>query len=421
MTRAQWVLIGGALVLMVGVGFLLMPKSHDARPIKVGILHSLTGPMAISEKPMVDAELLAIEEINARGGLLGRRVEAVIADGASDWPTFAVQAEKLINQHNVATVFGCWTSASRKTVKPVFERNDHLLIYPMAYEGLEMSPNIVYTGALPNQQVLPALKWGLEVLGKRVFLVGSDYVWPHAINEIMKDQLVNLGAELVGESYVFFGSTDLDATVARIEQAAPDFIISSIAGDSNPAFYQALSMADISAESMPVVSFSVSESELQSMDPKFVAGHFVAWSYLQNLPSEINAQFIQRFKAKYGADRVTSDVIATAYSSVMLWAQAVEEAESAEVDQVLTALRGQSLAAPEGIISIDASTQHAWRSMTVGQINSRGAIDPVWQIDRPIRPVPFPGRRTQVAWQEMLQNMYARWDNSWSNPVEHAQ
>tara|TARA_B110000503_G_scaffold91270_1_gene137836 strand:+ start:1173 stop:2306 length:1134 start_codon:yes stop_codon:yes gene_type:complete len=377
--------------------------------------------MAISESPMVDAELLAIEEINARGGLLGRPLEAVVADGASDWPTFAVQADRLINQDHVVTVFGCWTSASRKTVKPVFEKNNHLLIYPMAYEGLEMSPNIVYTGAVPNQQVLPALKWGVDVLGKRVFLVGSDYVWPHAINEIMKDQLVNIGAELVGESYVFFGSTDLEATVAAIEQAAPDFVISSIAGDSNSAFYNALMTAGITAQSIPVISFSISESELQSMDPKSVAGHYSAWSYLQSMPSDLNASFVKRFRDKYGASRVTSDVIATAYSSVMLWAQAVEEAESTDVGQVMTALRGQSLAAPEGIISIDAATQHAWRSMTLGQIDAAGSIESVWQIDRPIRPVPFPGSRSPAAWQEMLNAMYSRWGDAWANPERNSQ
>ncbi|MDB4282007.1 urea ABC transporter substrate-binding protein [Paraglaciecola sp.] len=421
MSRTRWLIVGGALLFAAGVGILLISKTANVQPIKVGLLHSQTGTMAISERPMIDAELLAIAEINARGGLLGRPIEAVIADGASDLPTFAIQADKLINQEVVAVVFGCWTSASRKTVKPIFEKNNHLLIYPMAYEGLEMSPNIVYTGALPNQQVLPALKWGVDVLGKRVHLVGSDYVWPHAINEIMKDQLLSLGAELVGESYVFFGSTDLEATVADIEQTSPDFIISAIVGDSNPAFYNELMKAGITAESTPVISFSVSESELQSMDPKSVAGHYTAWSYLQGLPSDINADFVKRFQDKYGANRVTSDVIATAYSSVMLWAQAVEEAESTEVGQVMTALRGQSLAAPEGIISIDAATQHAWRSMSLGQINTVGGIEPIWQIDRPIRPVPFPGSRSRTAWQEMLNGLYARWDNSWSNPERNPQ
>ncbi len=421
MNRTRWLIVGGALLFAAGVGILLISKTANVQPIKVGLLHSQTGTMAISERPMIDAELLAIAEINARGGLLGRPIEAVIADGASDLPTFAIQADKLINQEVVAVVFGCWTSASRKTVKPIFEKNNHLLIYPMAYEGLEMSPNIVYTGALPNQQVLPALKWGVDVLGKRVHLVGSDYVWPHAINEIMKDQLLSLGAELVGESYVFFGSTDLEATVADIEQTSPDFIISAIVGDSNPAFYNELMKAGITAESTPVISFSVSESELQSMDPKSVAGHYTAWSYLQGLPSDINVDFVKRFQDKYGANRVTSDVIATAYSSVMLWAQAVEEAESTEVGQVMTALRGQSLAAPEGIISIDAATQHAWRSMSLGQINTVGGIEPIWQIDRPIRPVPFPGSRSRTAWQEMLNGLYARWDNSWSNPERNPQ
>ncbi|MGY8738402.1 MAG: transporter substrate-binding protein, partial [bacterium] len=240
------------LLILVGVGILLWRHWSGPGPIRVGILHSQSGPMAISERSMVDAELLAIEEINARGGLLGRQLEPVIADGASDWPTFAREAERLINQEHVDIIFGCWTSASRKTVLPVIERNNHLLVYPMAYEGLEQSPNIIYTGTAPNQQIIPALKWSLDNLGPRVFLVGSDYVWPHSINAIMSDVLPALGATLVGEEYVFFGSADVQHAVDTIVRARPDVIISSVVGESNIAFYKALHDAGLTSDRVPV-------------------------------------------------------------------------------------------------------------------------------------------------------------------------
>ena len=208
--------------------------------------------MAISEESMIDAEVMALKEINQSGGLLGRQVEWVIADGRSDWPTFAREAQRLIDEEKVSVIFGCWTSASRKSVKPVVEQRSHLLIYPMAYEGLEQSPNIVYTGAAPNQQVIPAVSWCYETLkARKFFLVGSDYVWPHCVNEIIKDQLKALGAECVGESYILFGSAEVGASVEAIKKASPDVIISTVVGDSNEPFYQQLASRGDSAPAHP--------------------------------------------------------------------------------------------------------------------------------------------------------------------------
>src|SRR4051794_32678421 len=243
----RWIAVLIALVALIAIAIASVPRllGHVA-PIRVGILHSKTGPMAISEQSMIDAEVLALDEINREGGLLGRRVDWVVADGRSDWPTFAREAERLIDQEKVSVVFGCWTSASRKSVKPVFEQRSHLLIYPMAYEGLEQSPSIVYTGAAPNQQVVPAVNWCRETLkARKFFLVGSDYVWPHCVNEIVKDQLKALGAEFAGESYLLFGSSDVEAAVLAIEKANPDVIISTVVGDSNAPFYQRLQAAGI--------------------------------------------------------------------------------------------------------------------------------------------------------------------------------
>jgi urea transport system substrate-binding protein len=257
----------------------------DRRPIVVGILHSQTGPMAVSERSMIDAEVLALEEINRQGGLLGRPVRWVIADGASDWPTFARQAERLIREEGVEVIFGCWTSACRKGVLPVVEANDHLLLYPMAYEGLEQSPNIVYTGAAPNQQITPAVQWCHETLSaRRFFLVGSDYIWPHCVNAIVKDQLTGLGAELAGEAYVPFGSTDVEAIAAQIAAAEPDVILSSVVGDSALPFARAVRGAGLDPETTPIVTFSIGENELRGSAAADMAGHYAACTGLTGQP-----------------------------------------------------------------------------------------------------------------------------------------
>lgn len=386
--------------------------------VKVGILHSRTGAMAISENSMVDAELLAIDEINAKGGLLGRKIQPIIADGQSDWPTFAKEAERLITQEHVSVIFGCWTSASRKTVAPVIEKYGQLMVYPMAYEGLEQSPNIVYTGAAPNQQVIPAIRWSLDHIGRRIYLIGSDYVWPHSINEIMKDTIHALGAELVGEDYIFFGSANVERAVARIKAAQPDVVISSVVGDSNKAFYEALADAGLSAQKLPVVSVSIGEEELRSLPIANLQGHYSAWSYFEAIQTPENARFLKAFRDKYGSDRVAGDVIATSYFSVRLWAKAVEEAQSFDVQRVRRTMLTETLDAPEGLISIDPYTQHAWRSFSVGRIQPDGHIALVWTIDHPIRPVPYPATRTKAEWDQFLAAMYAGWGGRWANPTE---
>jgi urea transport system substrate-binding protein len=398
-------------------GTILVWRGHDhQRVIKIGILHSRTGAMAISESSMIDAELLAIKEINARGGILGKKVVPVIADGQSDWPTFAREAERLISREQVTTIFGCWTSASRKHVKTVVEKHNHLLVYPMAYEGLEQSPNIIYTGAAPNQQIIPALKWSCDNLGRRYFLVGSDYVWPHSVNAIIKDQLKALGGELAGEEYIYFGSSDFDKVVERIKQARPDVIFSAVVGDSNIAFYKSLVAAGIRPEKTPVISVSIGEDELRKLPVQDIVGNFAAWNYFQSIGRPENISFVERFKQEYGADRVTSDVIEAAYFSVHLWAQAVDECESDDVQRIRKAMLGQSLNAPEGVVSVDPETQHTWRSVSIGKIRRDGQIDLVWTSQKAIRPVPFPISRTRSDWEQFLEDMYNRWGGKWANP-----
>jgi urea transport system substrate-binding protein len=385
-------------------------------PIRIGILHSRNGAMKISEESMIDAEVMALREINLSGGLLGRQIEPIIADGNSDWPTFAREAQRLIDVEKVSVIFGCWTSASRKSVKPVVEHSDHLLIYPMAYEGLEQSPNIVYTGAAPNQQVIPAVSWcygGLKA--RKFFLVGSDYVWPHCVNEIIKDQLKALGAECVGESYILFGSADVSSSVEAIKKASPDVIISTVVGDSNAPFYQRLQAAEIFPKKTPVLSFSIAEDELRKLPLSTMVGDYAAWDYFQSIDRPENLEFVKRFKATYGQDRVTSDVIEAAYFSVYLWAQAVVEAQSAEVTVVRKAIRRQSLNAPEGIVSVDDDTQHTWRPVFVGQIRADGQFDLVWKSEKAVRPIPYPNSRSRAEWDAFLNGLNRNW-GGWSNP-----
>ena len=416
-SRAVILSLIGMLLAATGYWYFFMRQAALA-PIKVGILHSRSGPMAISESSMVDGEMLAIEEINAKGGLLGHRIEAVIADGKSDPTTFANEAERLITQDKVAVIFGCWTSASRKTVKTVIEKHNQLLVYPMAYEGIEQSPNIIYTGAAPNQLVIPAADWSLQQLGTRIFLLGSDYVWPHAINAMMRDAIVAAKGEVVGEEYVFFGSSDVTHAIEQIKKAKPEVILSSVVGDSNIALYKALSEAGLAPEMLPVVSFSIGEEELRTLPIDEVAGHYSAWSYFQSMQTPENEAFVRKFRARYGAERVTSDVIEASYFSVMLWAKAVTEAGTFDVGRVRKSMSGQSLRTPEGLVSIDTSTQHAWRSFSIGRVRNDRQFEVIWNSSKPIRPTPYPLSRSRSEWDAFLADLYTKWGGSWSNPVK---
>jgi urea transport system substrate-binding protein len=390
--------------------FFLAPQ-----PILVGVLHSQTGPIAVSEQAMIDAERLAFEEINAAGGLLGRPIKWIVADGASDWPTFAREADRLIYEENVTVLFGCWTSASRKSVLPVLEKSDHLLIYPMAYEGLESCPNVIYTGAAPNQQITPAVQWCQSVLNaRRFFLLGSDYIWPHCVNAIISDQLMGLGVEKVAEKYVPFGSTDLKSYVQEIVDTQPDVILCSVVGDSAIAFFRELREAGISPDDIPVITFAIAEDELRSTNHADMVGHYAAWNYFQSIDSEENRRFVSAFKKRYGADRVTSDVIAAAYNSVYLWANAVRESGNTDVQQVRNSLRQQSLNAPEGIIAVDPSTQHTWRPVYIGRIKEDAQFDIVWSSNVSVRPVPYPITRSKTAWNAFVDELQRGW-GGWAN------
>lgn len=410
-------LLGAGLVLLIAGGAVAWRHWDErARPVRVGILHSLTGTMAISETSVRDATLLAIEELNAAGGVLGRRIEPVIADGRSDWPVFAREAERLITRERVAVVFGCWNSASRKTVKPVFEKYNHLLFYPVQYEGLEQSPNIIYTGAAPNQQIIPAVKWSFDHLGQRFFLVGSDYVFPRTANAIIKAQVAALGGTIVGEEYLRLGSREVEAVVGKIADSQPTVILNTINGDSNVAFFHALRQAGITPARIPTVSFSLAENELSHIKTSGMAGDYAAWNYFQSVDSPENHHFVKAFRARFGQDRVTDDPMEAAYFGVRMWARAVTTAGTTDPREVRKALHDQSLAAPEGIVTIDADTQHAWKVVRVGKILANGQFEIVWSSRDPVRPIPYPEFRTQAEWESFLTELQSGWGGAWASP-----
>ncbi|WUP75485.1 urea ABC transporter substrate-binding protein [Microbispora hainanensis] len=357
--------------------------------IKVGILHSLSGTMAISEVTVRDAELLAIEEINAAGGVLGKKLEPVVEDGASDWPTFAEKATKLIAQDKVATVFGGWTSASRKAMLPVFEKRKALLWYPVQYEGLESSPYIFYTGATTNQQIVPGLDYLKQEGKKKLFLVGSDYVFPRTANKIIKAYAAANGMEILGEEYTPLGHTEYSTLVNKITEAKPDAVFNTLNGDSNVAFFKQLKSTGITAEQMPVMSVSVAEEEVKGIGVDNVAGQLVAWNYYQTTDTPENQKFVAAFKAKYGADKVTSDPMEAGYNAVYLWAEAVKKAGSTDVEAVKKAAGGVSLDRPEGKVTIDGDNQHVYKTARIGVVQPDGQIKEVWNSGEPIKPDPY--------------------------------
>lgn len=366
-------------------------KKEEDAVVKVGILHSLSGPMAHSEVPVYEMERMAVDEINEAGGVLGRRIEIVVRDGESNPQRFGEQARALLTEDNVAAIFGCWTSAARKEVRSVVENDEifGLLWYPLQYEGLEASPNIMYVGAAPNQQVVPAVEYCFQRLGSRMFLLGSDYVFPHTANSIIKALITFLNGETVGERYVDMECGDFSDVIAQIQEAKPDVILNTLNGDSNKAFFTQLKEAGITADDIPVMSFSVAEEEVRFIGPEYLVGHYVVWSYFQSISSMQNLAFVSRYKNLFGKDAVIGDPMEAGYIAVYLWAAACEKAGSFDVEDVRMAAKGLSFEAPEGTVTIDGENQHLKKRIRVGQINENGLIDEVWRSPTVVKPDPY--------------------------------
>lgn len=357
--------------------------------IKVGILHSLSGTMSISETSVRDAEVMAIDEINAAGGVLGKKLVAVVEDGASSNATFSEKATKLLDSDGVACVFGCWTSSSRKAVLPVFEAKNGLLWYPVQYEGMESSKNIFYVGAAPNQQIVPAVDYLAEKYGPKIFLMGSDYVFPRTANSVIKAQAAAKGYEIVGETYTPMGHTDYATIINKIRAAKPDFVFNTLNGDSNVSFFKQLRDSGLGPEDVMTCSVSVAEEEVKGIGAAYCEGHLVSWNYYQTTDTEANRKFVAAYKAAYGDTRVTDDPIEAGYDAVYLWKAAVEAAGSTNVDKVRAAAAGISFDAPEGTITIDGDNQHMYKPVRIGMVNADGLIDEVWSTGDPVKPDPY--------------------------------
>lgn len=369
--------------------------SDDA--VKVGILQSLTGTMAISEITVKNAEMLAIDEINAAGGVLGKQIAAIVEDGASEPSIFAQKASKLIQDNGVVTVFGGWTSASRKAMLPVFERTNNLLWYPVQFEGNECSANIMYSGAQPNQQILPALAWAAEQGYSNYFLIGSDYVFPRTANLILKKHIADKGLGTAGEAYVPLGGTDFSGVIAKIQSAKPDIIFNTLNGDSNVAFFKQMTAAGMTSATLPVMSFSIAEQEAQAMGAELVEGSYATWNYFQSIDTPANKSFIAAYQAAFGENAAMTDPMVHGYLNVYAWKAAAEAAGSFDPDAVRkAAVALGSIDTPMGPVSF-APNQSLTQTAYVGKIDSEGQFEIIWDSGEDIVPEPydalaFPGR-----------------------------
>src|SRR5579862_2475129 len=384
----------GALAL---AGALMLPgaMAQAEDTIKVGVLHSLSGTMAISETTLKDTVLMMVDDINKKGGLLGKKLEPVVVDPASDWPLFAEKARELITKDHVAVVFGCWTSVSRKSVLPVFEELNGLLFYPVQYEGEESSNNVFYTGAAPNQQAIPAVEYLMSAEGgsvKRWVLEGTDYVYPRTTNKILEAFLKSKGvaADDIRINYTPFGFSDWQTEVAAIKQFASagkkTAVVSTINGDANVPFYKELANAGVKASDIPVVAFSVGEEELAGIDTKNLVGHLAAWNYFESVKNPTNAAFIKKWHTFIKNDkRVTNDPMEATYIGFKMWTQAVLQAGTTDVDAVRAAMYGQKVKNLTGGEAIMLPNHHLTKPVLIGEIKPDGQFEIVWQTKGPIK------------------------------------
>ena len=359
--------------------------------VTVGQLHSATGTMAISETGSIEAEQLAIEQINAMGGVLGRKIKIIVEDGASDWPTFAEKAKKLLVNDKVAAVMGCWTSASRKAVLPVFEKENGMLYYPTFYEGLEQSKNVIYTGQEATQQILAGLDWmAKQKKAKTFYLIGSDYIWPRTSNKIARKHIENvLKGTVVGEEYYALGHTQFGSLINKIKLKKPDVIYAIIVGGSNVSFYKQLKAAGITGDKWTLLTISVTEDEALGIGGENLVGFYSAMKYFQSLQNDNNAKFVEAFKKKYGPKSVIGDVTQAAYLGPWLWKLAVEKAGSFDVDKVAAASPGiEFTSAPEGYVKIHEN-HHLWSKLRIGQWGTDGQAKVLYESGL-IEPNPFP-------------------------------
>jgi len=383
-TRRNFLMNG----LLLAAPSLARATGGRGEPIKIGVLHSSTGTTSVSEKPIIDATQFAIDEINQSGGLLNREVLPIIEDGASDPVVFTQKAEKLLSKDAVSFVFGCYTTASRKAVLPAFERHHGLLYYPTFYEGMEISPNILYIGSEATQSSIPLIQWLVKNRGKKFLIVGSDYLFPRATGKIIRSTLKKMGGVFLNEIYTPLGSTSFSSVVRDIKLLKPDVVISIIVGNANKAFYKQLNDAGINGRNTTIVALAVTEAEAIDIGSDHLQGVYTCMSYFQSLVRFRNTQFVKAFKNKFGANRVLCDTMESAYSAVHLWRKAVEKSNSLAVDQVIQASAGMDFSAPSGYIRIHATNHHTWKYTRIGRFDSAGQVEILYESEL-TEPHPF--------------------------------
>ncbi|HEV6964083.1 transporter substrate-binding protein [Roseateles sp.] len=404
-TRLAW--LGGlafGLALAAALAGYFMRRPAEG-PIVIGLLQATSGPMSLSEAPLAAAVKLAVEEINEGGGLLGRPVELRIEDTGAD-AAAAAAAGRLIDGHRAAALFGCWTSACRQAVRPVVEARRHLLFYPLAHEGMEQSPHIVYTGPTPNQQLLPATDWALHGFGRRVMLLGTEGPYSSRVHPMLRDFVQLGGGQVVGERLVHLGAPDMAAVVADLERLQPDLVLSTLRGDGNGALFDALVAAGLT--DLPLLSFGASEPEMRAWGGGRLDRHFTAWSYLQSLPGPANEAFLARLRASQGEAAQAGDPAVSAYVAVRLWAAAVREVGSPLVEAVNANVAQQSVSGPLGFAAVDGQTRHLWRTLRIAQVRPDGQLAEVLQLPRAIKPAPWPPFRSAEHWAAVASRAGAR-------------
>lgn len=427
--RQRWGWIGGGLAAALALAWTLavllgwqparaiVAAFRPAAPsIHVGLLHSRTGPLAISEQSVLEAEIMAIQEINAAGGVAGRRITYSAPDCQSDPNVFAAQARHLLEREHAVALFGGWTSECRKAMLPAVEERRGLLFFPGNFEGAERSPRVVYAGGAANQSVLPAVRWAIDTLkARRFYVLGAEEVWSRTSAEVAKDAVRCGGGEVAGETFVAPATANYDALIESIRQAKPDVVLNFLFGQANPKLYPALRRGGLAAAQLPVIAFGFSEDESRRFAPGDLEGHYAAWNYFQSVTRPENEEFVRRFHARTNSGRVVGDAMVAAYNGVRFWAQAAAEVDSPDAEAVLVNLDRQSIDAPDGIVTVDAESRAVWRPFHLGRYRPDGQFQIIHSIAKPIRPVTYVGTRPAAEWAGFVEGLRSRWRGRWSD------
>jgi urea transport system substrate-binding protein len=411
-----FVTVFATLAAMGAVRIALEGPPASARSIRIGLLIARTGPLAVADRNVESAQRLAIQEINANGGVLNRPLEPVIVDTNSNSATAFAGAQRLLEREKVPALFGCATSGCRKSLRPLVEAADAVLVYPYPTEGMEASPNILVLGSAPNQQIIPVIKWSMDTFGRRIFFVGSDGVNARIAAELTRLQITALRGQLVGEDYITADTQDFGTITARLQAARPDVIFNFATGTINGPFMTALRGARIMPNHTPVMSFALGEDDIRAIGPQLMAGDYVAQSYFGSIGTAASQNFKESLRRAFGQDVPATAAMEAAYIGIHLWARAVQDAQSVAWKDVRPVLGGLSINAPGGVISVDPVTFYAWKNVRIGMIADDGQIDISWESGRPVRPVPFPGLQSTDEWRRAVDLLYTAWGQQWEPP-----